>query len=326
MKLKFIYFPIIIYYLHKMKKILTTTIGSYPRPSWFAEYLRAIEGKQKDYYSKIDEKSYEKAVYEVLNEQKNIDIPTDGQLIWQDFLLFLATKLEGFKMGGLIRYFDNNVYFRKPEIVGKIERKDEIVIEEYKIARSINVNVKPVLSLYTIIKSSKNTFYKNNRDALFDLADALHKEILMLEKLGAKNIQFNEPSLCFASKEEMDDVCEAYKIVTKDIKAKIWIVTYFGSVSPQIFDFPVDVIGLDFVEGFEENLKNLQNGLNKKELCVGMIDGRTTKMENLVEVKKKLAEISNVANISYISPNTGLEFLPWIKAKEKLKILEKLKN
>ena len=128
-------------------RVITSTVGSYPRPKWFREYLKKIEGLQKDVYGRVERDVLRKAIKEVIEEQEKakIDLMTDGQLIWHDFLAHFATKLEGFEMGKLARYFDNNLYYRVPIAKGKIRRKEKM-LDDFELALEVSKRLKPVSS------------------------------------------------------------------------------------------------------------------------------------------------------------------------------------
>ena len=42
--------------------------------------------------------------------------------------------LDGFRIGGLIRYFDNNTYYRQPEVIGQIAREEPVIVPDYRFA------------------------------------------------------------------------------------------------------------------------------------------------------------------------------------------------
>jgi len=308
--------------------IISTTIGSYPRPEWFREYLRRLEGLQKEGKKEIERDRYRDALAQVMNEQLNsgIRLFTDGQLIWQDFLCYLCTKIEGFEMSGLIRYFDNNVYYRMPVAKEKLERNKDIILEEFKLAKEIQPETKAVISCFTIAELSKDEFYGNKKEFVMAIADIMNREAKKLAENGARYIQIDEPSLLNAKKEDLEIAREAVKVIRRGIEAKFFLATYFRDaerIFPEILEFPVDVIGLDFVEGYEKNLELLNEYRIEKEIQAGIVDGRNTKMESSEEVRKKIDNIIDRLNTEtlYISPNTGLEFLPYQKASEKLRVM-----
>ena len=311
-----------------MNNMIPTTIGSYPRPDWFKDYLKNLEGLQKDRKKETEKNEYEKALTEVLDEQKNsgIKLFTDGQLVWQDFLCHLCTRIEGFEMSGLIRYFDNNFYYRMPRVTAELNSKTDIVVEEFKIAYKIQTELKAVISCYTLVELSKNEFYKDKSEFVMDLAGIMNEEAKKLADNGARYIQIDEPSLLYAGKDDLEIVKDAVKVICDGVNAKFFLATYFGDaekIFPEILDFQVDVLGLDFVEGYEKNLELLGEYKIEKEIQAGIVDGRTTRIEKKEDVREKINAILDVSDgkITYVSPNTGLDFLPYQKASEKLKIM-----
>jgi len=305
--------------------MIATVVGSYPRPKWFREYLKRIEGLQKDLDVDVDKEILKKAIAEVIERQREagIDLMTDGQLIWHDFLATLATRIEGFVMDGLIRYFDNNLYYRRPIVRDKLNRKREI-LWDFKLALEIERNIKPVLSCFTLAKLSKNEYYSNFDELLWDLGEIMREEI---RKLNVEFVQFDEPALLFANKDEIRVVGEIFREICR-INAKTILMTYFSSaerIFPEVLDFGFDIIGLDFVEGFEVNIK-LAREYGLEGINVGIVDARNTKMENLNDLKAKLEIILEFAKDVHISPNAGLEFLPEVKAFEKMRLVSKLKE
>ncbi len=310
--------------------IITTTVGSYPRPEWFREYLKRMEGLQKELDVEVDRDVLRKAVREVIDRQKKagIELVTDGQLIWHDFLATIASRIDGFYVDGLVRYFDNNLYYRIPVIKERIRRRGQILYD-FKIAYEIESNIKAVLSLFTVLKLSRNIYYKSFEDSLWDLCDVLKSEIAELIDLGVKYIQFDEPSLLYADEKELKILEDVYKELT-NFEAETILMTYFRSaksIFPYVLDFGFDVIGLDFVEGFDENLDVLREyGL--ENVNVGIVDGRNTKMEGIDELKMRFEKIADATELKkvYISPNTGLEFLPDVKAYEKMKLVSRFKK
>ena len=311
-----------------MSRVIPTTVGSYPRPPWFREYLRKVEGLQKEGGGGIDEATYAKAVAEVIREQRDagVRVFTDGQLLWHDLLCHLATKIYGFEMNGLVRYFDNNLYYRIPKVKAKLERKRNIIVDEFRVAYSIEREMKAVLSCFTLAALSEDEFYGDKTDLVMDIAHIMNQEAKELVKNGAKYIQIDEPSLLYAEKEDLSIMKDAIEVIRRGVDAKFFLVTYFRDaerIFPEVLDFNVDVIGLDFVEGYEKNLNLLKEYGVDKEIQAGIVDGRTTKMEDKEQVRRRVEAINEIVNgeTLYVSPNTGLEFLPYSKASEKLKIL-----
>jgi len=229
-------------------------------------------------------------------------------------------------MNGLVRYFDNNLYYRIPKVKARLERKRNIIVDEFRVAYSIEREMKAVLSCFTLATLSEDEFYGNKADLVMDIAHIMNQEAKELVKRGAKYIQIDEPSLLYAEKEDLSIMKDAIEVIRQDVDAKFFLVTYFSDaerIFPEVLDFNVDVIGLDFVEGYEKNLDLLREYGVDKEIQAGVVDGRTTKMEDEEQVRRKVEAIDEIVDgeTLYVSPNTGLEFLPYSKASEKLKVL-----
>jgi len=309
-------------------RLIPTTIGSYPRPPWFRDYLRKIEGLQKEDRGGVDKAIYSKAVAEVIHKQREagVKLLTDGQLLWHDLLCHLATRIDGFEMNGLVRYFDNNLYYRIPKVKAKLKRRRNIVADEFKVAYSIEHEMKAVLSCFTLASLSEDEFYHDKSEFVMDIAHIMNQEAKELVKNGAKYIQIDEPSLLYAEKEDLNLMKDAIEVIRRGVDAKFFLVTYFRDaerIFPEVLDYDIDVLGLDFVEGYEKNIELLREYGVDKEVQAGVVDGRTTKMEDKEHVREKIKAICEVINGDnlYVSPNTGLEFLPYSKASEKLGIL-----
>ncbi len=84
--------------------IYSTTSGFFPRPKNLIEAAKEIEGLQKDgmetnnknKISNIISKSREKILN--LQTKAGIDLPTEGQLVWDDLLSHPFNNLKGAKM------------------------------------------------------------------------------------------------------------------------------------------------------------------------------------------------------------------------------------
>ena len=141
----------------------------------------------------------------------------------------------------------------------------------------------------------------------------------------AEVLQFDEPSLLLFP-EKIELVKKEFQKIKQGLNKKILLSVYFSSLNNLLFslsDFPVDGLVLDAITN--NNLQTIfqflsQNSWNK-ELTVGCIDARNTKLESKEELKKILVKIKTLLpeeNIC-ISPSCSLEFLPHTAALTKIK-------
>lgn len=308
----------------------TTVVGNYPKitEDKSASNLRsALNRFDRGKISKEElEKVYEQTIRRVIKEQEEagVDLITDGQIRWDDLVTPFARNIDGLEIGGLIRFFDNNVYYRRPIIKSKLAFKDYSTVEEFSFLKQNSTKrVKAVMvGPFTFAKLSKDEYYNDTDKLTLDLAEILKKEAKKLEEMGADFIQIDEPSLCF-SPEKINLAGRAIKIVTDGLKVKTFLYLYFGGIKnliPQLFDFQVNGIGIDVVSK-PDNLDLILDSSFDKELVLGCLDARNTKLEGEEELFKLFERTTQKVSGEkiYISPSCGLEFLPHEAAVLKLK-------
>ncbi len=255
--------------------------------------------------------------YSKKQEKSGVEVFTEGLLTWHDFLATVAIKA-GFKPNGLARYFENNLYYRVPVFDGELKKP---ALDDFRLLAGVTgKRLKAVISCLTPFCLSAC------RQEIFEkFASLVMQEIQELFEL-AKDVQLDEPILVF-DPELFSTFLEV--VDTYEFKGNLWISTYFGGINEKVYFELVDrfdVVCLDFVEGFEENVRNVRE-FGCYTLCAGIADGRNTRLESLEELRSKLEAIESVGvEVLYVSTNTGLEFLPEIKAYEKMRQLSKLKG
>jgi 5-methyltetrahydropteroyltriglutamate--homocysteine methyltransferase len=308
----------------------TTVVGSYPKitEDKTAVNLRRARNRfdQKNISTEELEKAYQETIKRVIGEQEEagINLITDGQIRWDDLVAPFAKNIQGMEIDGLLRFFDNNFYYRRPVIKSKLSFGNYSVVDEFRFARANSKKeVKQVVpGAFTFAELSMDEFYHDQEKLVFDIAGILHKEAEKLSQEGAKVIQIDEPSLC-AHPDKLKLVAESLKIITRGIQAKFALYLYFGSIKelvPELFELPVDIIGVDVVSK-EENLDVLLEYGGKKEIGLGCVDARSIRMESqseLIVLFEKVAKKITADKI-YINPSCGLEFLPHAEAQKKLR-------
>ena len=251
---------------------------------------------------------------------------TDGQIRWEDLVTPIAKRLEGFEINGLSRWFNNNVYYRRPILHKAPKRHGPILVDDYRFAASCTTRpVKAILpGPYTFVKVSEDRYYKSERPFVLKMAELLNAEALALAQAGAPIIQFDEPAIGFW-KTDLKLAVQALNIATKGLKAKTAVSTYFGSLDGALnalMRANVDIVGVDVVSD-PKALATLARTRVTKELALGCLDARNTKLESPSELHRLFKTVSRrlPADRFYVNPNAGLEFLPHPQAKAKLERL-----
>ena len=193
--------------------IETTCIGAYPKPpylrvgNWSESDDQTSDEKEMRSFSYVAERtdeddveSLDKATREAVQDQVScgIDIPTDGEQRRENYIHYHCRHLEGLNFQKLTRKVHRNgaVVADLPTVTGKIvPRGNHFLDEDYTMAQSctdrpVKITVPgPV----TIIDTTADAHYNDERQLAFDLADALNFEIRALADAGCRHIQVDEP-------------------------------------------------------------------------------------------------------------------------------------
>jgi 5-methyltetrahydropteroyltriglutamate--homocysteine methyltransferase len=109
------------------------------------------------------------------------------------------------------------------------------------------------------------------------------------------------------------------------------LAVYFSPLAP-LWDalqaMPVHELQLDFTRDREELLKKIHDNPGKKDVGLGLLDARSTRMENVEETAQIVRRWMDKTGGSRctLAPSCGLEFLPRTFAFEKLKRLFEIRR
>jgi len=317
-----------------MVDVSSTTAGYFPRPDYLIQTLKDVQGYQKqDMGPEAEEKVedvFRRGREDVIGVQEDagIDVVTEGQLSWDDIIAFPATRLDGVEMGGIARFYDNNRFYREPQVVGEPSRTDEITVGQYEDAVGVaDAAVKPVMAgAYTLARLSKNEHYDTDDGYRRALADVVNEELRALADAGAETVQLDEPSLTGVNDEgvDVDEGIDTVERSVEGVDADVVVTAYFDEVAdayPRLLDV-ADGVGVDLVDG-EENLEAVEEYGAEGTLSVGCVNARNTRLESVGEVVGAVDDVLDRAQPDslHVSPSAGLDFLPWNVMKDKLRRL-----
>ncbi|MCS7136214.1 MAG: hypothetical protein NZ931_03935 [Aigarchaeota archaeon] len=302
-------------------RVLGHLVGPQPRSE---ELMKAYRDYTK---GRLAKQALDELIRKEVEENVRIQLENgfaliiDGMLNWHDLLRPFAERLGGIEVGGLARWFDNNVFYKQPVIIGKVERTGPVLENMlfYDLVPSKRLKV-IVPDPYTFSRLSVNKSYRRFEDLVYDVAEAIAEEI---RSLPAVHVQLTAPSLVYEKlpRDEMELAMNAVDIIRRRYGGMLSIHTCFGRIGnamPELLDFPVDMIGVDMTVTPFKDLKDYDF---TKILGIGYVDARNTILETPEEivtfVMKVLSETS--AKQVYVSPSSGLEFLPNAIASLKIK-------
>ena len=192
--------------------MLTTVIGSYPKPNYLkiTDWFNAKGGTDTEnptkYYSKevkqMGEKTEElflQAATEVIKDQIEcgIDIVTDGEVRRENYIHYHCRHIAGVDFETLTEKVARTGNYKcwLPTITAKVEAQDSFLVHDWKVSQKLSS--KPVKITIpgpmTIADTIANTYYKSDDKMGFDLAEVINVEIKRLQKAGCKYIQVDEP-------------------------------------------------------------------------------------------------------------------------------------
>lgn len=313
--------------------IETTVVGSYPKPPDEGQAFtvrKTHHAIEKGSATPEDlKKAQDELVTTVIKEQEaaGIDLITDGHVRWDDILTPFARQIRGFELGGLLRWFDNNVYYRKPICTGPIEWGGPASVDAFTFAQS--VATKPVKAVIpgpiTFARLSIDEHYADHENFVLAIARVLAQEAFELKAAGATVIQIDEPALLNAP-EDLELAKEAIYLITNELKSTETILaTYFGDskrLGPELYDIRVSGYGFDLISG-PENVQLIKELPAEKRIQAGIVDARNTKVEDVDSLVREIKELRSLVgdDCLRVSPSAGLEFLPREKARAKLERL-----
>ncbi len=191
--------------------LLTTTIGSYPKPAyvstpdWFRGESTSDPNPTSRYNDYLNGRGAEKeaalvqGTREILLDQvqAGIDIPTDGEIRRENYIHYHCRHLDGIDFAHLSEKTMRSGSWTAwvPTIVSPIRARAPFLPHDWRIAQSITarpikVTVPGPMTIYDTIADA---YYGDEKQAGAALAEAINAELLALAEAGRKWIQIDEP-------------------------------------------------------------------------------------------------------------------------------------
>ena len=306
--------------------LLTTTVGSFGKPDYLQKARNAnARGKLgESELTDLERKATEEWIRR--QERLDLDILVDGEMYRGDMVAYFAERLDGFRLGGLVRSYGNR-YYHKPIIASKVARPKPMTVDWFRFSQSLTDRpVKGMLTgPYTMLDWSYNEAYKTRRDAALALAEVVRQEAEDLQAAGARYIQIDEPAI-HARPEEIEIAIEAMGVVTQNLDAKtVSHICYgdFAAIYPKVLELPVDQLDLAMANYGYRWLELFDKDPFTKELAIGIVDVHTHETET-VEVaaegiRKGLRYVSKERLLPH--PDCGLKTRSVDESEEKCRVV-----
>ena len=194
--------------LSRLRRLLTTVIGSYPQPDWLIDRER-LRGSlparvrmhelwrvPEPFLAQAQDDATALAILD--QERAGIDIISDGEIRRESYSNRFATALDGFDIDNPAivagRAGGTNAV---PRIVGKVRRTRPVEVDDLRFLRSrTDRTIKITLpGPFTMSQQAANEFYDDEGELAMDLAVAVNEEVHDLFAAGADVVQIDEPWL-----------------------------------------------------------------------------------------------------------------------------------
>ncbi|GAA0472824.1 methionine synthase [Halococcus dombrowskii] len=299
--------------------ILTTVVGSYPKPKWLDRVRELHDDPEGDF----DDGEWEEATDDAAriitheHERAGLDAVVDGEMRRNEMVEFFADRIEGYEFNGPVKVWGHN-YFDKPSVVNDVEYDDSWLVSEFEFTDGVAdrpVKV-PITGPYTLASWSFNEAYDDDRELALALADLVNEEIQKLVDAGARYIQIDEPALA-TTPDDHAIVGEALDRIVADLPEEVRIglhVCYgdYSRIYPEILEFPIDEFDVELANGDYEQLDVFKEPEFDLDLALGVTDVHVGEVESVATIKaniQKGLEIVPPERLT-VSPDCGVKLLP----------------
>jgi 5-methyltetrahydropteroyltriglutamate--homocysteine methyltransferase len=307
--------------------LLTTVVGSYPKPKWHDRARELFEDAEADF----DEAAWDEAKDDAArliteeHERSGLDVVVDGEMRRNEMVEYFAHRICGYEFNGPVKVWGHN-YFDKPSVVDDVEYDEPWLVDEFEFTDDVAgrpVKV-PITGPYTLASWSFNEVYEDDAELANELADLVNLEIEKLVDAGAKYIQIDEPALA-TTPDDHAIVGEALERIAAGVPDDVRLglhVCYgdYSRIYPEMLDFPVDELDLELANGDFEQVEVFTEPQFTKDLAMGVVDVHDATVESVEEIKENIVrgfEIVPPEQLT-VSPDCGLKLLPREVAYQKM--------
>ncbi len=320
-----------------MTRVVATTPGLYPLPDWAKDDLSDLKGHQKDDLIGGDESeattdAYESARTEVIDRQQTagLDRVVEGQLRWDDMLAHPLAVSDSVEMRGIVRYYDNNNFYREPVVTDDLSATGDIAAELSAASEHVEEGLQAVLpGPYSLADLATDEHYDDSAAFLDAVAEFLADEAGQFPDV--ETLFLLEPSLVTNPPGDGPDAraSDAIDTVATATDADVVTHTYWGALEEKVYahlmDADIDAIGFDLVSNHDENVYNVQEYGTKDDVALGVVDGQNTLVESPSTIRERIDWFEDMTDgeygTVYATSNTELFYLPVNKSEAKLDAL-----
>jgi 5-methyltetrahydropteroyltriglutamate--homocysteine methyltransferase len=314
--------------------------GLCPLPDWAKDELQDLKGNQKEDLvdgSEDDEivEVYGQVREELIARQQDagLDSIVEGQGRWDDFLAHPLAVHENVETHGIVRYYNNNNFYREPVVTGDLTFDGDVARELEQARDYVDSGLQGVLpGPYSLADLATDEHYGDEDEFLAAVADFLAGELDAFPEV--ETVFLLEPSLVESpfENERGEAVSEAIDTVTAATDAEVVVFPYWGALEEHVYahvlDAEFDALGFDLVSDHDDNVYNAQEYGTTEDVALGVVDGKNTLVEDADTIRERIDWFEDQTPLEsygtvYATANVELSYLPVSRYVEKLDVLGK---
>ena len=316
-------------------RIWGMVLGGYPRSREARHLLRDVErGLVPPAEASL---RLQRVHSEIIGVQKAAGLPVivDGMVDWHDIFRPFARSWRNVSVDGLLRYFDNNFFYRIPVFVGEPDAIEPVLaprVRDFVELAHPSVLKVVVPGPVTFARLSKNSSGLSGEELAVKIASILRQEVSKAVEAGAGFIQVDEPFLADidATRDDAVLAVELFNKIIKGYEEKASIAVYFNAPSPDVYEAILNVksryLSIDVYDTRTRALDLLAaKGFGDHVPVLGVIDGRRIHdddIDRIVDDVRRLVDKNTEELV--LTTTTWMDLIPFRYSLRKTILLSRL--
>ncbi len=315
-------------------KVWSSPLGAFPRNRIVRKALRDHERGLLS-YDELDDLVFSSSLT-LIGAQiaSGMTYVVDGMLDWHDIFRPFVSAWRNVTPTGLLRYFDNNFFYRIPFFVDKPEPVTAVWAP--RVRRYLPF-VEPagfkvvVPGPVTFAYMSKSGPGLSREELAHSIAELLSSEVGRAVEAGAVMVQIDEPLL--SDPEATPDMAVlaselASKIASRAGNSKTVLAVYYGvpraDVYEKLLDSKTSCLSLDVGDNLEKATELLSSkGFGTHCAVLGLVNSRVVyedRLDLLVDVASRILKEYDGEEVG-LTTTTWLDLIPYSYSLAKIKLL-----
>lgn len=300
--------------------LLTTVVGSFPQPGWL-DRIRALASEDESV--PIDEALDDACTVAISDlERAGLDVVTDGEMRREGMVEYFTNFVHGYDAGG----GSSGWNARMPTATDQISTAEPWLVDDFEFAQQ--VARRPVKTTvtgpFTLASFASLEAYDDVPTLAYDFADLVAVEVERLADAGARYIQIDEPGLGMSPHGDIAHECltRIDETVPDDVRLAVHVCSgNYSDLVPDLFEFPVDEVDLEFASDNADDPEALFEGVDPDvDVGFGVVDSQTKSVESVSEIVAAIERAISIVppDRLTVTPDCGMKPLPRDVATEKV--------